>query len=93
MKWVSYSHGSIVYLPHERRSDFGLRISILRRFMTLILTASALDAHRTDAAVAVDIGSRRELFVDHHLIDKLDGVSLKLHEPSPSGVAIKYDKP
>ena len=93
MKWVSYFYGSIVYLPHERRSDFGLRISILRRFMTLILTASALGAHRTDAAVAVDIGSRRELFVDHHLIDKLDGVSLKLHEPSPGGVAIKYDKP
>jgi hypothetical protein len=29
----------------------------------------------------VDIGSRRELFVDDLLIGKLDGTSLKLHEP------------
>ncbi|MCH2212081.1 MAG: hypothetical protein MK110_12325 [Fuerstiella sp.] len=29
----------------------------------------------------VDIGSRRELFVDHFLIDRLNGTHLKLHEP------------
>lgn len=28
-----------------------------------------------------EIGSRRELFVDHFLIDKLQGTQLKLHEP------------
>ena len=32
----------------------------------------------------VDIGSRRELFVDHFLIDRLDGTHLKLHEPRPA---------
>lgn len=31
-----------------------------------------------------DIGSRRELFVDHYLIDRLDGLRLKLHEPQPT---------
>ena len=31
----------------------------------------------------VDIGSRRELFVDATLIDKLDGVERKLHHPVP----------
>ena len=39
------------------------------------------------------LGNRRELFVDPYLIDRLDGVSLKLHEPQPAGTAIKYDRP
>ena len=37
-----------------------------------------------------DIGSRRELFVDDLLIDRLDGARLKLHQPKPGGVAIRY---
>ena len=40
-----------------------------------------------------DIGSQRELFVDHYLIDRLDGTSLQLHPPQPAGVAIRYDQP
>lgn len=39
----------------------------------------------------VDIGSRRELFVDHHLIADLKGVELRLQEPRSGGVAIRYD--
>ena len=41
----------------------------------------------------VPIGSRRELFVDTLLVDKLDGVRLQLHAPRPGGVAIRYDGP
>ena len=41
----------------------------------------------------LDIGSRRELFVDSYLIDKLNGASLKLHEPRDAGVALQLDKP
>jgi len=41
----------------------------------------------------VAIGSRRELFVDHLLIDRLDNAQLKLHEPVSGGVAVKIDKP
>ena len=41
----------------------------------------------------MDIGSRRELFVDYTLIDRLDGARLKLHEPQPGGIAVKYDDP
>jgi len=39
------------------------------------------------------IGSRRELFVDRLLVDRLEGTALKLHEPISGGVAIKIDKP
>ncbi len=40
-----------------------------------------------------DIGSRRELFDDRFLIDRLDNTQLKLHEPISGGVAIRIDKP
>ncbi len=41
----------------------------------------------------VIIGNRRELFVDHHLIDRLDNAHLHLHEPVSGGVALRIDKP
>ena len=44
-------------------------------------------------AEPIDIGSRRELFVDRHLIEKLDGVRLQLHRPQPREVAMEFDLP
>lgn len=41
----------------------------------------------------VDLGSRRELFVDRFLIDRLEKTTLNLHQPVSDGVAIKVDKP
>jgi Calcineurin-like phosphoesterase len=41
----------------------------------------------------LDIGSRRELFVDHYLIDEHRGTSLKLHKPQPQEVALVCDAP
>ena len=39
------------------------------------------------AADAIDIGSRRELFVDRHLIDSMsDGVQLQVQQPKPQEV-------
>lgn len=46
------------------------------------------------AEPAVDIGSRRELFVDRTLIEQMDGAAvLKLHHPQPREVALSFDKP
>ena len=42
---------------------------------------------------AIHIGSRRELFIDRFLIDKMENTYLKLHEPISMGAAIKIDKP
>jgi hypothetical protein len=39
------------------------------------------------------IGSRLELFVDDYLIEKMDGVALKLHEPVLAGSVIQFNKP
>ncbi len=41
----------------------------------------------------VDIGSRRELFVDRHLIERLDHVLLELEEPRDEGPVLKFDRP
>jgi hypothetical protein len=37
-----------------------------------------------DQASPLEIGSRRELFIDHFLIDALRGTQLKLHSPLPA---------
>ena len=54
-------------------------------------TVSTGFAGNTDDVL--DIGSRRELFVDHLLIDRLEGAALKIQEPRPAGVAVSYDQP
>ncbi|MCA9177631.1 MAG: hypothetical protein KDB14_24260 [Planctomycetales bacterium] len=43
------------------------------------------------AAEPARIESRRELFVDDALIDSLDGVTRKLHHPTPREIAIVHD--
>ena len=41
---------------------------------------------------AIDIGSRRELFVDNYLIDSMTGVRQILHKPIPREVVIVHDE-
>ena len=41
----------------------------------------------------IDIGSRLELFVDDYLIDRLSGAELRLHQPTPRDVAMRFDRP
>jgi len=51
--------------------------------------------HGFSIARAVDpigIHSRRELFVDDYLIDRMEGVELRMHKPTPRGVVIVHDE-
>jgi len=41
----------------------------------------------------IDIGNRRELFVDDYLIDRMDGVEQRLHHPTPREVVLVHDAP
>jgi len=55
----------------------------------MVVTSSMLFA-----ANAIDIGSRRELFVDDFLIEKLTGKAEQLlHHPQPQEIAITHDLP
>ncbi len=42
---------------------------------------------------AIDIGSRLELFVDEHLIDRMQGVRLALHRPVDAGKVFDFSQP
>lgn len=41
----------------------------------------------------IDIGTRRELFVDDYLIDSMKGASLQLQPPCPRETAIRFNRP
>lgn len=62
-----------------------------RIIMTLLCGCIALAAAAADDAIT--IGSHRELFVDRLVIDRLNGAALRLHEPQPAGIALRFDKP
>ncbi len=59
-------------------------------------TASILSSglqEQSDPPEAVDVGNRLELFVDHHLIEELDGLSLRLHQPREEERVLHFDRP
>lgn len=60
----------------------------------MIATVSSAKAPAwDDLPKPIEIASRLELFVDHHFIDKLAGVSLVLERPRDEGIAFRFDKP
>ena len=65
-------------------------------FFLLLLFNVSLAAQRTDRILnrkeIIDIDSSRQLFVDHYLIDQLDHVELRLHEPRDEGPVMYFDK-
>ena len=58
----------------------------LLRLLPLLVTTSLL-------ADPVDIGADRELMIDHHLIDHLDGLTLELQKPTNAGHALDFNDP
>ena len=69
-------------LIHQRGSIRNMKLNF-RCISTLVMLAGV---HLLSAPVLFgqpfNIGSRRELFVDRLLIDRMDGVSLRLHAPT-----------
>ncbi|MEA1951500.1 MAG: hypothetical protein U9N87_08950, partial [Planctomycetota bacterium] len=62
-------------------------------FTLSIVISLPISSSTAGAADTIDLGSRRELFVDHFLIDKLEGAALALNRPKDEGVVLKFDKP
>ena len=58
---------------------------------TVLYCPSAIRA--ADNADTIDIGSRRELFVDDHLIQQMSGAELKLHQPIAQELVLTCDAP
>jgi len=53
----------------------------------------ALGAATAIAAEPLKIGLRLEPFVDHYLIDRLEGATLRLHAPHYAGIAVPFNDP
>ena len=58
-------------------------------FFALAMAPAALSQQAGDV---IDVGSRRELFVDRSLIDDLVGARLELARPRDEGVALRFDR-
>ena len=65
---------------------------MIRSVPILLLLATTLHA-ATNEFEPIDIGSRLELFVDDYLIDKMQGVTRKLHPPQRREVVMTFDRP
>ncbi len=68
---------------------------INRHFRCALCSALVIARALTAAASEprVSIGSRRELFVDDHLIAKMTAAHLELHRPQSAGIAFSFDQP
>ncbi len=74
-----------------RQTRRSLQASLLHGLACLLVLASSGQVQAAAENQPIELGSRRELFVDHFLIERLDGVELELQHPRDGGVAIRYD--
>ena len=73
-------------------SDFAWRIWLRVAVFVAAIHVNAFSAEPAKEN-PIDIGSRRELFVDDFLIERMTGAALKLHKPEARDVAIVCDAP
>ena len=64
-----------------------------RKKPSILGTIWHLPGAEASVAKTLDIGSRRELFVDGYLIDRLDNVQQAVQEPRREDVALRFDNP
>ncbi len=71
-----------------------MRLPILSvTFLVLPLALESALVGQERSEEPLDIGSRLELFVDDYLIESMEGVRLKLHEPQSAGKVLAFDRP
>lgn len=58
-----------------------------------VLAALLSSLTLASAADPLEIGSRLELFVDRHLVERFEGTELKLHPPRDEGEVFHFDQP
>jgi hypothetical protein len=68
-------------------------IALLLAAVLVLLPLTGQDSSAGGPARLANIGSRRELFVDRYLIDRMQGTELRLQTPVDKGVAFKLDEP
>lgn len=75
----------------------GINLTVIG--LLLVACSAWANAKETDAkegnttGSCLNLGSQRELFIDHFLIDELDNTRLVLHRPKDEGIVLKFDEP
>src|SRR5688572_28138663 len=85
----------------SRREILGATVGMLplggsggARFITAVATASlAASASGAVEQALRNIGSRRELFVDDFLIERMQGTRQMLHQPVDAGTVLHFNQP
>ena len=69
---------------------------LVYRFFIFLLFISSYsfkeDGYKNQEKI-VQLGNKREIFVDHYLIDKLENTHIALHHPHDEGIVMYFDKP
>lgn len=67
---------------------------LIRMLLLAVLTILPSYSHaQEDQPAPLDVGSKRILFLDDWVIDKLDGARRRLHQPIPREKVLTLDKP
>lgn len=61
-------------------------------YLTLTICTCFFDIQAQKSGPAIDIKSNRELFIDHFLIEKMEGTQLVMHQPIDEGAVLSFDK-
>ena len=62
-------------------------------FPVSFLLFANTSANSLDSLQAINLGSNRELFINHFLIDSMIGTRLEMHHPIDEGPVLYFDKP
>jgi len=67
----------------------------MKRFLILVVLLGSpwLSLAVATQTTPLDLGSRLELFVDRHLVDRVDGVTFELQPPIDAGEVLRFDRP
>ena len=83
--------------PHAHGKRGHGTLTLFLRMLALLLTCLCVAPRAVlceeQPPDAVALGAQRELFVDHHLIDRMDGAQLQFHPPHDEGPVLAFDKP
>jgi hypothetical protein len=61
--------------------------------LLLLISYGFTDSEKSAGNDPVRLGNKREIFVDHYLIDKLENARIVLHHPHDEGIVMYFDKP
>jgi len=68
-------------------------VTLLFSFLFILCCGFVRISDDGDQSKIIQLGNRRELFVDYYLIDKLNGVQITKHTPRDEGPVFYFDKP